>query len=72
MAIELYGMKNCSACLVVKRILTQRNIDFEYKILEELSESEKDRVIAIARNANSLKFPVILKDGVFVTVDEVQ
>lgn len=69
--IKVIGKNNCSACKMTKKILDKNKIEYEYLILENLSESEQDEYINKARNAGLMSFPIILKDDEVVTVKEV-
>ena len=69
--IEVIGNKNCAACLVTKRLLTDRGVEFEYKIYDDMPADERSRVMDIARAANALSFPIILRDGIAVKATEV-
>lgn len=70
--INLYGKENCSRCEMVKNILTQKNIEFTYEILESLEENEKKEIMATARKKGMLSMPLIIKDGEMITIQEVK
>jgi len=65
------GTKNCSKCEMVKNILKSKNIDYQYKIIEECSQEERGYFIEIAKKANQIGFPIIIKDNKVVTMQEV-
>ena len=50
--IKVYGKENCSKCLSLKGILTDKNIEFEY--IEDLKT-----LMMVARKARIMSAPVV-------------
>ena len=50
--IKVYGKENCSKCLSLKNILTDRNIEFEY--IEDMKS-----LMIVASKARIMSAPVI-------------
>lgn len=69
--IKLLGKKNCNACEMTKTILTNKNIDFEYSILEELPKEEQDKYVEMATKQNMLSLPLIVVDDKLKTLKEI-
>jgi glutaredoxin len=65
------GKENCSRCEMVKNILLNKNIEFEYKKLEELPEEEGIRYKKLGREYKQLSFPLIIKDNKVYDLKEV-
>jgi len=69
--IKLIGKKNCSACNMSKTVLINKGIEFEYNLLEDLTQEEQDRYIALAQESNMLSLPLIVVDNKLKTLQEV-
>lgn len=67
--ITLVGKENCGRCTMVKNILEEKNIDFEYKYISELENESEIMEQAIAKKI--MNMPLIIKDGEIVTLQEV-
>lgn len=69
--IILIGTENCNRCTMTKDILNNRNINFTYKLLSDLSKDEQDNLLVLAKESNQTSFPLILKDNKIITLQEV-
>lgn len=69
--ILLIGTNGCSKCRITKQLLTQKNIEFEYKLLDEFSTEESNRYLNMAEEAEQFSFPLILKDNRIVELKDV-
>lgn len=69
--IKLIGKENCSACKVTKTILKNKKIDFEYKLLNDLSLEEQDFYIKLAQDSNMISLPLIVVDKKLKTLQEI-
>jgi len=67
----LLGKENCSRCDMIKNILTNKNIEFEYKLLNDLSNDIKFRYLAMARESKLIELPLIIKDNKIIGFKEV-
>ena len=67
--IKIIGNENCSRCEMTKLILTQNNIEFEYDLFSNLDNQLELRKEAMSKGMMS--FPIIIKDGVMVKLQEV-
>jgi glutaredoxin len=67
----LIGKENCSRCDMVKNILDNKNIEYQYVILDELETEEKNKYIKMAREMKKLEMPLIIKDEFLYDVKEV-
>ncbi|MFW6008418.1 MAG: glutaredoxin family protein [archaeon] len=61
--IKVYGNFGCPECEKTKKLLKENNVDFEYKMLTQIDEDEKDEVFEIAQKANRMALPIVLKDN---------
>ena len=69
--IKVIGKENCSACEMTKTILKNKGIEFEYKLLAELEESQRKEYIKLAREQGKLSMPLIIKNEQLITLQEV-
>lgn len=67
--VKIVGNDGCSRCEIVKGILKQKNIDFEYALFSEIKEVDELQKKAVEKGVMS--FPIILKDGEIVDFQEV-
>lgn len=69
--IKVIGKENCGACMMAKKVLTKKGVEFEYVYLNDLSEEERDVVLKLADEQGMRSMPLIVKDGKLVTLQEV-
>jgi len=69
--ILLIGKQNCSACNMTKTVLTNKGMEFEYKLLNELPQEEQDKYIKLAQENDMLSLPLIVVDNKLKTLQEV-
>lgn len=69
--IKVIGMQGCSKCEMTKRILTSKNIEFEYSWYENLESSEQENLTEMARKFGNMTLPLILKDDALVQLKDV-
>lgn len=64
------GREGCSNCEKIKKLLSKNGVNWEYKLLDEISKIDKFNLLNEAKRVGQLSLPIILKDGVFIpTVD---
>lgn len=68
--IELIGSKNCGRCQMVKTILTNGGVNFQYSILEELPKEKRNEIMAAARLVGQMSFPLIFKNNKIISLEE--
>jgi glutaredoxin len=68
---KLIGTHGCGRCEMVKGILKNKNIEFEYYYMEDLPQEEQDKYYALARENKVSSFPMIIKDEKIVELQEV-
>ena len=71
MMIKVIGKENCGACMMAKKVLTRKGVDFEYVHLDELDAEEREVVLKMADKQGMRSMPLIVKDGKLVTLQEV-
>lgn len=69
--ILLIGKKNCNACNMTKMVLTNKQIEFEYRLLNELSKEEQEHYIKLAEESNMLSLPLIVVDNKLMTLQQI-
>ena len=69
--IKLIGSTNCGRCEIVKNLLTNKGIEFEYLTLEGLSQEEQTKYMTLARSKGIMNLPLIIKDEQLITLEEV-
>lgn len=69
--ILVIGTKNCLNCKMVKANLDKKDIEYTYKLNEELSEEELNIYVNKARVKGLLNFPLIVKDEEIITIQEI-
>jgi glutaredoxin len=62
--ILVIGNENCSRCEITKKLLTDKNIKFDYKLFSSLDNQLEVRKMAMSNGMAS--FPLIMKDGELV------
>ena len=71
MMIKVIGKENCGACIMAKKVLTRKGVDFEYVYLDELEEEEREEILRMSDEQGMRSMPLIIKDGKLVTLQEV-
>lgn len=67
----IIGKENCTNCEITKMKLKNKEIEFEYKLLEDLTTDEKKDYMKMAREKGILEMPLIIKDGIMCNSKEV-
>jgi glutaredoxin len=72
--LEMYtiiGRESCINCEKIKQLLKEKEIAFEYVMMDELPKVEKFNHMNSAKKAGQMSLPIVLKDGVFMPTKEV-
>lgn len=69
--LKIFGFKGCGVCGVVQMLLRQKGEKFEFSYLEELPEEERKRIEDGARNEGKVSMPIILREGQYLSKEEV-
>lgn len=69
--ILVIGKENCSNCEMVKTILKNKNIQFEYLLLDDLNKNDKSNYLNMARNEGKMSLPLIIVDNKIKSLQEV-
>lgn len=69
--IKVVGKENCGACMMAKKVLARKGVDFEYVYLDELEEEERKEILRMSEEQGMRSLPLIIKDGKLVTLQEV-
>lgn len=67
----LIGKENCSRCEMIKTILSSKNIEYEYRKIEDIPEEEGIKYKELGREYKQLSFPLIIKDDKVYDLKEV-
>jgi glutaredoxin len=71
--IMVYGKAGCSRCDMVKNILNNKNITYEYFDLETLPTDKQEAIKDLAKKSNEIMvLPIILKNGISMFVSELK
>jgi glutaredoxin len=71
MRVLLIGKNNCSRCDMVKNILSNKNIEFEYILMESLPQEDQVNYRKMAIIAKQMEMPLIIKENKIATIAEV-
>lgn len=69
--ILVIGTENCSRCKMTKSILDKKEIDYTYKLNNEISEEEFNNYMIQAKNKGLMNFPLIIENEEIITLEEV-
>ncbi len=69
--ILVVGNKGCSKCKVTQDILSSKEIEFEYKLIDDMNPEDVAKYMTMARAAQQNTFPILIKDDLVVTLQEV-
>lgn len=69
--IKLVGTPGCSKCMIVKKQLENKDIEFDYYLINSLPFQKQEEYKELAQQAGNLQFPIIIKDGKSIGLDEV-
>lgn len=69
--ITVIGNQGCSRCTQTKNILTQKGIEFTYKLFNDFSNNEQEEIMINAQNKGQTNFPIILKNNEIITLEDV-
>jgi glutaredoxin len=65
------GREGCSRCEMIKNILTNKNIKFEYELFETFNQEDKDKYLNMAKQAKLLAMPIIIQNDKVIDFKEV-
>jgi glutaredoxin len=66
------GTEFCSRCKGTKLRLDSLGIEYEYKLMSELSQEDQDKYTKMAEDCKMKGFPLIVKDNKLWTLQEVE
>lgn len=69
--LRVIGSENCGRCNIVLNLLKDKEVAFNYEKMKDLSFEEQKLLTDKAKQKKQLSFPLILKDGELVTLQEV-
>ena len=69
--IKLIGKNNCGLCSATKVQLDLKDIEYDYVLMEDLTNEEFEEYKNMAIEANNLNFPLIIKDNKSLSINEV-
>ncbi|MCE5220018.1 MAG: hypothetical protein LLF98_01820 [Clostridium sp.] len=69
--ILIIGTQNCSRCNMTKTILDKKNIEYTYKLSNDISKEELNEYMKKARIKGLLNFPLIIKNDEIIEVQEI-
>lgn len=69
--ISVIGKENCEVCMMARKVLAKKGVEFEYIHFNDLSEEDKDVVLKLVDEQGMRSMPLIIKDDKLVTLQEV-
>lgn len=69
--ISLIGNKNCNRCNMIKTILDNKKIEYDYYILDDLSNEVQSKILEIAQSNGIMNFPLVFVDKEIKDVKEI-
>lgn len=70
--LTVIGTSNCNRCEMTKIILNNKGVPYQYIAYEELEKVEQDYYFELARKAGHAQFPILLRDGEIITLQDVK
>lgn len=61
--VTIIGTKGCSRCYAVKAQYEKKQIDYTYKLLNELPEEQQEELLCRAEQKHITSFPLILDES---------
>jgi glutaredoxin len=68
----IIGREGCTHCQIIKELMKENGIEFQYKMMDEIPKTERFEYIKVAKQNGQVSLPIILKDGVFIKTTEVE
>ena len=68
--VLVIGTENCSRCNMTKNILNNKNIVYDYKLIDSLTSEEQNKYLDIAQQNGQMSYPLIFKDEVLTTLQK--
>lgn len=69
--ITVIGQINCGKCEMTKKILNEKNINYNYLILEDLTSEDRIKYIEMARSEKILSMPLLIKNNKLISLQGV-
>jgi len=66
--LKVIGQPNCTQCMLVKKLLGSKKIEYTYQGLEELQNKEEQ--IEKAKENGVFTLPIIIEDGKYLSVNQ--
>jgi len=68
--IKVIGTNNCSKCLMVKKILDKKQIEYEYSNINDYTLEEQNLLFLKAKEAKISGFPLIFKENEIINISQ--
>lgn len=69
--IKVVGNKGCSRCEMVKNILSNKNVEYEYILFLDLDKKEQEELMEKSKSIGQLSFPIIMKGENIIDIKEI-
>jgi len=69
--LKVIGTNNCSKCLMVKNILNNKQIEYEYSNINDYTQEEQDLFLIKAKEVNITQFPLIFKENEIIDISQI-
>ena len=71
--LKVIGMQGCSRCNAIKNILNNKKIEFEYSLVDDLEENQKEYYMSSAKDNGFVNFPWIIdEENKFIEIGKLQ
>lgn len=65
------GTESCAKCKMTKSILDKNNIEYTYKLNNEITKEEFNEYMNEARNKGLMSFPLIINNDEIITLKDI-
>jgi glutaredoxin len=69
--IEIFGIENCSRCIMAKKILDKKGVKYIYYSINDIPIEEQKNKEQLAKQNGIFSFPLIFKDNKIVKLEDI-
>ena len=69
--IIVVGNPGCSRCEMARRLLKNKEVDFEYQDLGQLSPGTAEAYLSMGEEAEQVGLPILIKEGKLVKLEDI-
>ena len=68
--ILVIGTEGCSRCAITQKILTEKDIDYEYKTINSLPVEDRRNYVRLAKDEGLNTMPLIIQNNKAISLQE--